>query len=149
MHRLLYPLLGLLVLSCADSSDCCTNISNLILLYYQDDSGLSHIDSSFNKANSAVNVYYLTDNGFTLQVNGNLDNPKMHDYLQDNDGKYLMSVFLSDYYTDARSTTIVDFDGVSKDTIVGTFDLTNGNEILRTFTVNGEGPFEEQAVLIR
>lgn len=149
MHRLLYLLLGLLVLSCSDRSDCCTNISNRTHLYYQDDSGLSHIDSSFNKANSPVNVYYLTDDGFRLQVNGNLDNPKMHDYLRDNNGEYLMSVFLSNHYTDGISTTIVEFNGVSKDTIVGIFDLTNGNEILRTFTVNDEGPFEEQAVLIR
>lgn len=99
MKNLVAPLLLILVLSsCSEQSDCCTNIELSINVEIQNANGADMLNPSTSGSisNLDIEVYYEIDGRFetyrSLNKGAILDNPKGFD-LQSKDTSYFLRVF--------------------------------------------------------
>jgi len=144
IKRLIKPIVialaGILIsgmLSCDKKSDCCTIVDVDVQIHYQNQSGENLINSvdDFNESN--IKVYYKNEDEFEYIFNGNLDYPNMHFVYEDENGNIILTVFPSNYYEGNLSTTLVELNQNTVDTLVCEFELGNNKEICKKAWING------------
>jgi hypothetical protein len=128
----------ILILSdCTKKEDCCELIDNDADIHYVNKEGKNLINSSDDFAESNIKVYYKNGNNFEYIYRSNLDAPNMYRLYQDKNGNEILTVYASDFYEGNTSTTLIELNPYTKDTLVCEFDLSSGNTICKKAWLNG------------
>jgi hypothetical protein len=125
------------ILSCEQGDDCCAMVDVNVNIHYQTQSGENLINSvdEFNATN--IKIYYKNEEAFEYVYNGDLDYPNMHYVREDENGHLILTVFPSNYYEGNFSTTLIELNPYTVDTLRCEFDLENNSEICKQAWING------------
>lgn len=123
--------------SCSNDDDCCVIIDVGIQIHYQTQSGENLLGSSEEYDANNIRVYYKNGEEFEYIFNGNLDYPNMHYVYEDELQNSILTVFASNYYEGNLSTTLIELNENTKDTLVCEFELDSNREICTRAWLNG------------
>lgn len=137
MNRFSFFFLLLFFASCNSDDDCCANIDVAINIHYTQPDGSELLNSSDDYLAENIKIYYKNGDEFEYIYKGNLDAPNMHKVIENDDSTFTVKVFLSDYFTDNFSTTLIELNEMTKDTIVGEFNLEGSNQVCINAWYNG------------
>lgn len=131
----IFFIMVLLFVGC-QSEDCCINIDVGVSIHYQNQDGDNLINSSPEFMESNIRIYYKNGDTFEYVFDGNLDAPNYHSVYESN-GDLILTVFASNYYNGNQSTTLIELNETTKDTLLCEFNLENGNEVVTRAWLNG------------
>ena len=138
MNRFVFFLLVLFFASCkGDDNDCCVNIDTIITIHYTTADGNELLNSSDDYLAENIKIYYKNGDEFEYIYQGNLDRPNMHEVIENEDSTYTLIVHPSNYYEGNFSTTLIELNEMTKDTLVGEFSLEGSNQICTNAWYNG------------
>jgi len=126
------------IFSCEKKTNCCTTIDTHVQILYKNQLGESLINSTSDFEESKIKVYYKNGNEFEYVYNGNLDAPNMHKVDEDENGNLILKVFLSNFYEGNESTTLVELNPNTVDTLEAEFELDDNREICKRAWLNGQ-----------
>lgn len=135
-NLLLILLFALTLFSCQKEKPCCVTKDTVIVISYYDSNGNSLFNNNSFDPNQ-IKLYYKNGNDYQYQYHHNLDFPKMYEVIDQN-GIPGIKLFPSEYFSNNKSTTLIELNSEVIDTIIGEFNLENGNVILNKVFYNGE-----------
>lgn len=137
-HWLMFTLfLTLFSSACKDQDDCCVIIETAVQISYVNDQGENLLNSSTEFDESKIRIYYKKEDSFEYAYDGNLDAPNMYSIYYDQDSMQLLKVFPSNHYDGNFSTTLIEFNETTVDTLYCEFELGDSKEICIGAWLNG------------
>ena len=122
---------------CKKNSKSGTIVAVDIGIVYKDNMGNNLLDSTTPNHYSYANmhVFYLENGVKEEYYDREMDDPKGLKIAKDSTGEYFLGVFLNSSRAE-NDTTLLQLSNTDIDTIVGTFDKSNGNIILKKVWYN-------------
>lgn len=122
------------LLSC--NKDCCTIIDTTVDIEYNDSSGadLFKVDTNFRA--DEIKIYYKTPIGYTYMSNPDRSIPKLYE-IDTIAGRTIIRLEPSFYYSGSRSTTLIELNERTIDTLVGDFEFKGSSTYIAKVWYNG------------
>lgn len=122
---------------CTDPKDCCVIIDTAVRIHYQDSTGKNLINSRPEYSESNIKLYYKNNSTFEYAYTSNLDNPKHFRIDPDSASRLILTIFPLNYHNQNQAITLIELNPNVVDTLVCTFDTSNGNQIVTNAKLNG------------
>lgn len=132
-------LFAIVISACSDGSNdvCCVIIDTNIQVLYKNDQGESLINSNDAFDESNIKIYYKDGEEFEYIYQGHLDHPNMYRLDENQNAEIVLTVFPSNYYQGNLSTTLIELNANTIDTLVCEFELEANREICTRAWLNG------------
>lgn len=128
---------ALCLTNCTPKQDCCAIVDTTVRIYYQTPTGENLIGSSNTYSESGIKIYYKNGETFEYAYQSNLDYPNMYYVSNDEQQRKILTVFPSNQYEGNYSTTLIQLNEQTRDTLRCEFDLGDQREVCKKAWLNG------------